>query len=1250
MRSFTLEIEAAPLSFSPWRVKATLQDDRAVLSSVSDRLDYDFIPESIGTDRAWPNPELLALDNNPFDCTKLGRLVFGPNAQALFDRALARDDKPLHVILVLHDTGLEVLAWRRLCCKGRYGVWQHIRLNRYLPFAIHVAPENPDEVMLIDRRDFRALIVAADPGSRNEYELRAFDAAAVVVGLRKAMGATPSTVLTEVRGSDGPPTLRATRRALGQQRFSWPHIVCHGRTTEAGQVLYLLDEAGKVKGVTEDDLVTEFREARTTGGLPHFACETAHPATGAVVGDLGRRLVREAGLPAVVAMTEAVSTSTATALCERFYQHLAIHGTVDLALNAASADLAESRDITVPTLFSRLGGSSLCLESEFLDFDEVRARWSNWLAERRAPQLLFLREVVPSPLCSDWERFMDVEPFQQRVEAIIDRIAETVSDDSPTEWRVVVRKLRQFRLNRPCDELVTAILPLVKDCITVRKKSLSQTRRALGLGRYGPNRWSESDPLNDLLDVLNSRRFECCFPIVAQFGSGMSFFVNHVIDSFLSQEDRRVLVLPVRPEPSRRLEEAILASACDATRGLRTWKHVEELERDLTWHDAKLVIVLDDLHLYLDPGHGAGSSNSGSVHADLEHAVKRLSRFGSIRWLVTIQDSHFDKVADQSSFWSADGLGGADGPRDVLLGWLTLNDRVGVDETGFKILERNSRGEEADVPDIDVDALRADANLTQKRYLSLPLVAAVLTSNRDLGEEVTAVSVNRESLVNKLLQVFYDRHGATSIKPYVNKAIFLLSEQFFTRDGVPNLETVDRWLSPLGNRASPVLEALKRFGLLGTRAVGDKAIPETTAVVHQFDPVWYSFRADLRFKTEALPLEPPDSLWNEFGRRLGSVVDPDHREGVGEFALTLILERLKRAASGSPRPHDFAARFAATFGPPNSAAFRAACYEPPDFQVRFARSFRRERPERLDPRTQSGLLLFVDSAWEVRLSSSVALIAQRFPEFPTGGLADLCSGVLSRRKARCEEPEEIWRSLSRLSGCEILSDPTNEAYWSRHAFTLAELVVERLFEDSEMETEDAFERLLRYLNRQRTRAEEDHARYERRPRSPYFFRECLLHHFCDWHLSEHGLSTWHIFNKRQWYGRLSKDRFGSQVAHEMEQEANKAFGRWYRRGGRQFDPYRKQGFRRLLFRLSESAVSDDVISAYFMLRHTTASELSYGSTTNRSRSGYRTHFVDQDFEPLLRRFEQLCRDHRKNEIGERLSRAMAEYPIMIRTL
>ncbi|MFV9504800.1 MAG: CHAT domain-containing protein [Oscillochloridaceae bacterium umkhey_bin13] len=122
-----------------------------------------------------------------------------------------------------------------------------------------------------------------------------------------------------------------------------------------------------VEAVSDNRLLERLGALQGARGLPRLvflaACESASPDADAAFGGLAQRLVRDLGVPAVVAMADKVEVTTANALGSAFYARLIEHGEVDRALVEATAGLAEQGDVMVPVLFSRLGGRAIFSEA-----------------------------------------------------------------------------------------------------------------------------------------------------------------------------------------------------------------------------------------------------------------------------------------------------------------------------------------------------------------------------------------------------------------------------------------------------------------------------------------------------------------------------------------------------------------------------------------------------------------------------------------------------------------------------------------------------------------------------------------------------------------------------------------------------------------------------------------------------------------------------------------------------------------------
>ena len=301
--------------------------------------------------------------------THLGKALFQGEIHDAFVRACGESPDGLRVLLFIEadDHNLRALRWERLCVP-RDGQWELLVLAHSLPFSLYIPSGIDRRFPPIGKRDLRALIIAASPENLGEYSLDAFDVKASVAGVREALGEIPSDVLAPLADALGPPTLDELCRQLTDRskQYTLLHIIGHGRLKDGDTALYWANAANQVEVVIGQHLIQRLR-LQGSRGLPHLAflatCESASSEAASALGGLGQRLVRDLGIPAVIAMTDEVTVTTALSLGQRFYQQLRAAGYVDLALDKATAGLADRYDITVPALFSRLAEQPLFSDS-----------------------------------------------------------------------------------------------------------------------------------------------------------------------------------------------------------------------------------------------------------------------------------------------------------------------------------------------------------------------------------------------------------------------------------------------------------------------------------------------------------------------------------------------------------------------------------------------------------------------------------------------------------------------------------------------------------------------------------------------------------------------------------------------------------------------------------------------------------------------------------------------------------------------
>lgn len=333
--------------------------------------------------------------------TELGKFLLQGEIGRLLDQARARGSDGTRVLLTIEADDLKQLYWQRLCVPID-GRWRPVALQQRLPFSLYLPSLADRRFPPFSRRDMRALLLVASPEGLDEYGMAAFNATDAVSAVGSAFGPIPFDVLGVDDEAVGPPTLDALAARLTARPYSVLHVVAHGHFAPLDNNsmirdthLYLSDANGRVDKVSGTRLITRLSSLRR---LPHLgflaACESAKPEAEARLGGLAQRLVRELGMPAVVAMTDQVSITTSHALAHEFYAGLAEHGEVDRALVEATAGLAERGDITVPALYSRLGNRPLFNTAprplhELTDDEIVDGldRLSNLLQER-APSLI----------------------------------------------------------------------------------------------------------------------------------------------------------------------------------------------------------------------------------------------------------------------------------------------------------------------------------------------------------------------------------------------------------------------------------------------------------------------------------------------------------------------------------------------------------------------------------------------------------------------------------------------------------------------------------------------------------------------------------------------------------------------------------------------------------------------------------------------------------------------------------------------
>ena len=480
----------------------------------------------------------------------LGKALFRDDVERTFVRALSKSQDHLRILLSLETNDkLRTLHWERLCAPiDSSGNWNHLARDQRLPFSLYIPTIIDRRFPPIGRRDLRALVLVASPSNLGKYQLDPFDVEAAVSSVQGALGEIPCSILAnDIEGAVGAPTLKNLCEHLtnAKKPYTMLHFICHGRVLSDGETaLYWAKEDNQAELLLGKNLLGALKDIGGERGLPHFlflcTCESAEPEAEDALGGLAQRLVRELGMPAVVAMTRKVSVQTALALGQNFYQRLRVSGAVDLALQEATAGLGDREDATVPALFSRLGGRPLFsdrLQERGLTDGEIEFGLQQLrpLLHERAPNAVLL-----------WER------FERQVEIL----ENTEGAEATPALQERIQALEE--LNSLCNEVLDISFdalaalgkeppPYKAECPFRGLSSFTEKDHKFFFGRYGE--------IKELERELKKDNF---LAVLGFSGSGKSSLVRAGLFPTLNKEnpDLEMVYLTPTDEPLEQLQKS----------------------------------------------------------------------------------------------------------------------------------------------------------------------------------------------------------------------------------------------------------------------------------------------------------------------------------------------------------------------------------------------------------------------------------------------------------------------------------------------------------------------------------------------------------------------------------------------------------------------------------------------------------------------------------------------------------------------
>jgi Domain of unknown function (DUF4062) len=835
---------------------------------------------------------------------------------------------------------------------------------------------------------------------------------------------------------------------------------------------------------------------------------------------------------------------------------------------------------------------------------DVRERWSDWQRDRYATlRERGLRDAaggVASPLTPFGEHLIGGQPWHERVAALRDQVVERLDRrraSGPTLDRrlgSVQGALRAIDMNGRYARIADALLEAIDEDVMARVDAVATRARDTVA-------WNEARELagdvRRLRDAAKSPRYACCLPVVGKPGAGKTHFVGALLAGH-APWSATTLVVPLDPPPSGGDPslEILIRTQVDRASGVR-WRSIDELDQFVTDNGWRLLVVIDDLHLWLRRHPGLSD--------DLMRLIADCTRLHSIRWLIAIDETHLDDLSgSDQGFWrrygyidrteSASlvelGVSGSEARMRLaassvgLGGWLRLDELNRSEQVGWRIYAAA-----CERPPTLPDA-------TMRRQLASPDVAWMAIDLRQRLELGDLLSLDYVALVHTFWQhrQQYAPTGGLSRRA-LDEAARLVAEPLLEAAGQPPAQT--RLVAELCRRApegselaeagqaTAALDALRSIGVL---SYSERELPLglETLVEREFDPFWHWRMGQGLAALEAVRAEQPDDARLALESWCDSAGSGEIAEPVMQFLLLVV------DASGT---RNFTRRLLeATLSSavlPAAAAWLAGPQATPVTQAELgSQAFARKAAPDSRRELFAQLYFLAEAAhaydrpdWRFRP------LCQHLEEVRRQGFEEYLGNACARWLVATPGPD-LPRAMRELHGLEGADGSV--------ADRMSAVARDAMLAASSGQLGQCLAWMLDYARREQTRS-------WRGPRDPLgkTFREWVLLRFCEVVFLTRGTAGFRWLRDNGWYGGRDQG-IDRHVVGSMRVAADLAFGFWYR--ARASTTERRQ-YEQLVDRLSRSAAHRDHQRAYYLIRHSV------------STRGRRAPVVNRAFCPILDR-------------------------------
>lgn len=863
----------------------------------------------------------------------------------------------------------------------------------------------------------------------------------------------------------------------------------------------------------------------------------------------------------------------------------------------------------------------------------IRTAWLAWESSEVGPRLIDdalegRPDVVHvhSEIYELWNRFIDERGWHEDIGNHLQFIRDSASKVSELDW--LVERIDRLDLNRTYRQIVNDFKENLKNTNN-RVSQLLRDSEEIRRQSYNRKDWPEvqtqldnnveqvrtaSKGLYELSQNFEPPLFRRCFLIIGSTGAGKTHFISQLLagdkrKSLASQ----YLVLPLlSPRKDGTIDDLLLEAIRTAT-GQTDWTSLDEFCNLLAQRrtgDApgsnqrplKLVVAIDDLDKWI-------FLRGDDFRRELTDFIESRTTLHNLFWVITCQNANFDKLCGDR-FWT-DYAAIRAMPRTGITeteyrwrnfgGWYSLDGFNESYRVGLKII-RAAYANKDDAETLEFDSFNTlvwalewqDPEGSRLRNLSNPFIAWIVA---DLIESKGIDWSTLDLSFVEFVDSFWEKRKSNLASALANRSINKaeLSEGELDRFVWVVAKALTKFPDLYPGRSALMSETLQLAQKFSLEHNDHKAVESIVGILNQgnllrstakpaksgFGPppeqqieilietFWEYYIATGLIDPDSIEEAQAGPLW----QRLQTIATrQDIREGICIFLFLLLaresdntsfaglLEELLDVATDADEVLSPSIWFAGQKGTPA-------------LQEKLSQ-LARDRELEFSQRHQ----LYAFMAFVCDCSSTVLppidrliLLQPHYELIQKFELSDFYYFVADSLARQLDGQDEAVQWMHVLTGCEEMDC----------APQLAKLTVAVLRDAFLNNRTKMLNAVIGYLQELSNSGEVRTQPPRGKKKPPYYYREFLMREICERLINANsaGVATYNLLDEAGWYDRR-RTGVVKTIALEMEQQANIAFGHWFRSRG-DFD----LNYVKLVRKLADGNKIEKE-KAFYLIRHT----------------------------------------------------------------